>query len=80
MDEQPDSTRHTLLREIENFVNETGVAVTTLGREAVSDPSVVARLRSGRSCTIETYDRLRGYMAGKRQQLANTPGKHANAV
>jgi hypothetical protein len=54
------------LKEIEDFLTATGMAPTRFGREAVSDPHFVARVRRGGNVTYRTSDRVRSYMAGVR--------------
>lgn len=57
MDESP-----TLLAEIENFLNASGVKPTAFGREAAADPNFVHALRKGRSPTEKTIRRVRAYI------------------
>ena len=52
-----------LLSEIEAFLAATGMAATALGREAVNDSHLVARLRKGTSVTLKTADKVRAYLA-----------------
>ncbi len=56
-----------LLSEIEAFLAATGMAATALGREAVNDSHLVARLRKGNSVTLKTADKVRAYLARQRQ-------------
>jgi phosphopantothenoylcysteine decarboxylase/phosphopantothenate--cysteine ligase len=59
-----------LLSEIEAFLAATGMAATALGREAVNDSHLVARLRKGNSVTLKTADKVRAYLARQRQPRA----------
>ena len=52
-----------LLDEVEAFCRLAGIAETTFGREAVNDGKLCARLRAGKSLTLETADRIRDYIA-----------------
>ena len=53
----------TLLRRIENFMAETGVPATRIGREAVGDPRLVRDIRNGRQIGPEVAARLDAYLA-----------------
>ena len=46
------------------FLERTGVAPATLGRQAVGDPNLVRELRHGRSPTLATVDQLLAFMEG----------------
>jgi phosphopantothenoylcysteine decarboxylase / phosphopantothenate---cysteine ligase len=59
-----------LLTEIEVFLAATGMAATALGREAVNDSHLVARLRKGNSVTLKTADKVRAYLARQHQPQA----------
>jgi sulfate adenylyltransferase subunit 2 len=52
----------TFLADIERFINEAGVDPTSLGKQALGDPSFVFDLRKGRSPSAKTIDRVRGWM------------------
>jgi hypothetical protein len=52
-----------ILHEIAAFCRRTGLAESTFGRRAVNDGKLVQRLRTGGRITIETLDRIRGFMA-----------------
>ena len=54
------------LRDVHNFVSETGMSESQLGRRAVGDSGSVARLRRGHSITLRTADRITAYMAAER--------------
>ena len=50
-------------REVEGFLEATGVKASVLGQEAVGNRSLVGRLRRGASPTLGTVDRVRAWMA-----------------
>jgi hypothetical protein len=52
-----------LLRDIETFCRQAGMAESTFGREAVNDGKLCSRLRSGRNITLDTAARIRRYIA-----------------
>jgi hypothetical protein len=61
-----------LLRRIEKFLRETGLAWTRFGRMAVGDPRFVADLRNGRAPREETESRVEHFMNTYREaQRAN---------
>ena len=47
---------------VDGFLERTGVAPATLGRQAVGDPNLVRELRHGRSPTLATVDQLLAFM------------------
>ena len=49
---------------VDAFLERTGVAPATLGRQAVGDPNLVRELRHGRSPTLATVDQLLAFMEG----------------
>lgn len=51
-----------LIREIEIFLRETGMAWTKFGRLAAHDPRFVQDLRNGRSPRPETASRIEQFM------------------
>ena len=52
-----------LLVQIERFRIRTGMAETTFGRGAVSDPNLISGLRSGRELRRGTLAKVRSFMA-----------------
>lgn len=64
------STISDLLREIEAFCEEIGIAEATFGSRAVRDGKFVGRLRDGKGVTIATIDRVRAYIAAERARPA----------
>lgn len=67
------------LNDIEAFLEETGMAASTFGREALSDPSFVARIRSGGDCLSRTKSRVRAYMNAQEVNTAPVANVTANA-
>lgn len=61
------SYSESFLQAIETFLEETGVDPTTLGKQALGDPSFVFDLRRGRSPSAKTMDRVHEWMAAKRE-------------
>lgn len=51
-----------LLAQIEKFLKRRGVAASTFGREVMGDPGLVAQMRAGRSVTLRTEKKIRGYL------------------
>jgi SAM-dependent methyltransferase len=71
-------TTEALLREISDYCRRVGMAESTFGRLAVNDGKLVSRLRTGASVTLDTMERVRGFIgqpakAGRRvrAQAAN---------
>ncbi|MCW5774328.1 MAG: hypothetical protein KIT16_21980 [Rhodospirillaceae bacterium] len=63
-----------LLREISDYCRATRIAESTFGRRAVNDGKLVSRLRFGGRITIETAERIRGFIA------AHPPGANGSSV
>lgn len=51
-----------LLQHVEEFLNETGMATTRFGREAMGEASLVARMREGRSLSLRNANKLLRFM------------------
>jgi hypothetical protein len=66
----PMSIRDQLLHDIERFLKQSGMDHTRFGKEALNDPSFVARLRSGKDVRTGTVDRIRNFIAEKSRPLA----------
>ena len=56
------STREQLLKEIDRFLQATGMTSTMFGVKAVGDRAFMIRLREGREPTTRTVDRIRSFM------------------
>ena len=52
-----------LLRDIEAYLERTGVAETTFGRRVVNDGKFVGRLRDGKGITIATVERVQAFLS-----------------
>ena len=57
-----------ILSQITDFCRRSDMAETTFGRRAVNDGKLVHRLREGKRITIDTLDRINGFIA------TSTPG------
>ena len=57
-----------LLRQIEIFLRETGMAWTRFGRLAVRDPRLVQDMRNGRTPGPQTEARVTAFMRQYREQ------------
>jgi hypothetical protein len=51
-----------LLREVEKFLRQRGIAPTRFGREALGDPRFVFDLRNGREPRLRTVARVIAYL------------------
>lgn len=51
-----------LLTKIERFCTRNKIAQTRFGRDAVGASNLLARLRSGKTVTVETADRVLAFM------------------
>jgi len=56
-----------LLRTIELFLRENGMAPTRFGREAVNDPRLVHDLREGRELRSKTQERVLAFIAQRKE-------------
>src|SRR3984893_15557904 len=52
-----------ILSQITEFCRQADMAESTFGRRAVNDGKLVHRLREGKRITIDTLDRIQGYIA-----------------
>lgn len=51
-----------LLKDIDEFLEKSGMAETTFGRKSVNDGKAVGRLRSGKRMWPETINRIRQFI------------------
>ncbi len=72
-----DQISQAFLAEIESFLAESRLDPTTLGKQALGDPSFVFDLRKGRSPSARTMEKLRRFMTALDQQI---PGSLARDV
>lgn len=56
------SAKEELLDTIERFLKRTGIPASVFGTEALGDPSLVKKLREGRTVRLDTAERLRTFM------------------
>jgi len=74
------SLAENFLRDVHNFVSETGISDTALGTAAVSDGSIIAQIKkNGRSPTLRTADRIYSYMAHERTRRAEPGARRTTA-
>ena len=74
------SLAENFLRDVHNFVSETGISDTALGTAAVSDGSIIAQIKkNGRSPTLRTADRIYSYMAHERTRRAEPGARRSTA-
>lgn len=58
-----------ILKEIEAFIAQYEMPLTTFGRKAAGDPRLVADLRNGRELRRSTEKRVREFMARQTEQV-----------
>jgi hypothetical protein len=63
-------TDEQLLRQIDAFLDETGMKPTRFGLAAMEDGNLLAGLRAGRSPSLKNAERILSFMAGHREMLA----------
>jgi len=68
----PDDERSRLLKEVEWFLQATGMSASRFGTEAVNDPSLVLGLRRGRECKRATRLKIRKFIHSWRQPRRRT--------
>lgn len=73
------SERQKLKQEIDDFISEHGMKVTTFGRLALNDTAFYSGFVGGRSVGIDTIDALRVFMRSYRA-LSQKNGHDANAA
>jgi sulfate adenylyltransferase subunit 2 len=61
-----DTVSKSFLAEIERFLETAGIDPTTLGKQALGDPSFVFDLRKGRSPSTRTVDKVRSWIQQQR--------------
>lgn len=66
----PMSIRDELLRDIERYLDRTGMDHTRLGKLALNDPAFVSRLRAGADVRTRTVERIRNFIRSNRRPLA----------
>lgn len=67
------STQKELLREIEAFLREAGMAASTFGEQAVNDRSLIDDLRRGREVRSATLNKIRTCI--ERIRAGKLPGR-----
>lgn len=59
-----------ILKEVEVFIAEHDIPLTTFGRRAVGDPNLIPGLRSGRELRRSTERRVREFMQSHAEQVS----------
>ncbi len=67
-----DTVAQSFLAEVERFLEQAGVDPTTLGKQALGDPSFVFDLRRGRSPSTRTIDKVRNWIGQQRPAASAT--------
>jgi len=67
------SSTDVLLQEIEAFCQRAGIAESTFGRHAINDGKLCARLRSGKSVTLATAERVKEFIQTSQLPAAKGP-------
>jgi len=68
------SSTDVLLQEIEAFCQRAGIAESTFGRHAINDGKLCARLRSGKSVTLATAERVKEFIQTSQPQVDTRSG------
>lgn len=68
-----DTIAQTFLTDIEGFIAESKIDPTTLGKQALGDPSFVFDLRKGRSPSARTMDKVRAWMRSNGADVKPAP-------
>lgn len=71
----PMDSAQALLREIDAFLDQSGMTQTKFGIEVMNNSSFVRQLRNGGSVTLRTQDRVRAFINGwdKKKKTRQTP-------
>src|SRR5690242_483498 len=72
-----DTIAQTFLTDIEAFIADSDIDPTTLGKQALGDPSFVFDLRKGRSPSARTMDKVRAWMRGNASDVKPVPASSA---
>ena len=68
-----DTIAQAFLTDIESFLAEAKIDPTTLGKQALGDPSFVFDLKKGRSPSARTMDRVRAWMRSNGREMKPAP-------
>lgn len=69
------STKQDLLRDIKEFLKETGMSASTFGMYAVANSHLVARLEKGGGVSTDVADRVHAYMATEKKRRGGKKGR-----
>jgi sulfate adenylyltransferase subunit 2 len=74
-----DTIAQSFLKEIEAFIASSGIDATTIGKQALGDPSFVSDLRKGRSPSTRTLEKVKGWLRdnAKAEVKAEKPARAA---
>jgi len=61
-------TNDDLIREIERFASEFGIAPASVTSRSVSNSRLYSRLKNGQSCTLLVASKVQTYMTEKRRE------------
>jgi homoserine dehydrogenase len=67
--------REKFLKEVEDFLVQTGMSPSTFGLEAVNDKAYVTELRRGRASNLDTVEIVRSYMNRVRRRQHRSKAK-----
>ncbi len=62
-----DPQTEALREEIRGFLAETGMSASYFGKRAAGNSEIVSRLEAGKTVTLPTAERLRAFMAARRE-------------
>ena len=69
-----------LLKDIEAYCRQAGIAESTFGRHAINDGKLCSRLRAGKNVTLGTAERVRTYIKSNAQPSQDEPDRVARPL
>ena len=63
-------THQSIIESIERYCRATGMAESTFGKRVVNDGKLLSRLRSGKSISIDTYNRIQAEIEDMAREAA----------
>ncbi|MFN4169967.1 MAG: hypothetical protein ACK4HD_16780 [Pannonibacter phragmitetus] len=63
--------REKLLKEIEDFLKDTGMGPSYFGKRSIGSSEVVKRLRSGGNVRLDTAERIRQFISERQNERRN---------
>ena len=67
-------------RDVEEFLDVSGIKSSEFGRQALGDPSFIVNLRRGRSPTLATVERVDAFIAKCGREALKSRGDRKNDV